>query len=115
MKGLRRAGSAALDLCDVACGRFDAFWEYRLAPWDVAAGILIIREGGGVITDLEGNPAFPLPLRDEHPACSCLLEAPCRRTIRIASTIGDKSGAVGAWITRDAQAVAAFPGEGAGG
>ena len=55
--GLRRAGSAALDLCDVACGRFDAFWEYRLAPWDVAAGILIIREAGGVITDLEGNPA----------------------------------------------------------
>ena len=55
--GLRRAGSAALDLCDVACGRFDAFWEYRLAPWDVAAGILMIREAGGVVTDLEGNPA----------------------------------------------------------
>ena len=55
--GLRRAGSAALDLCDVACGRFDAFWEYRLAPWDVAAGILIIRESGGIVTDLEGNPA----------------------------------------------------------
>lgn len=55
--GLRRAGSAALDLCDVACGRFDAFWEYRLAPWDVAAGILIIREAGGVVTDLAGNQA----------------------------------------------------------
>jgi myo-inositol-1(or 4)-monophosphatase len=55
--GLRRAGSAALDLCDVACGRFDAFWEYRLAPWDVAAGILIIREAGGVVTDLDGRPA----------------------------------------------------------
>jgi myo-inositol-1(or 4)-monophosphatase len=55
--GLRRAGSAALDLCDVACGRFDAFWEYRLAPWDVAAGILIIREAGGVVTDLEGQQA----------------------------------------------------------
>jgi myo-inositol-1(or 4)-monophosphatase len=55
--GLRRAGSAALDLCDVACGRFDAFWEYRLAPWDVAAGILIIREAGGVITDLDDRPA----------------------------------------------------------
>jgi len=55
--GLRRAGSAALDLCDVACGRFDAFWEYRLAPWDVAAGILIIREAGGIATDLEGRPA----------------------------------------------------------
>jgi myo-inositol-1(or 4)-monophosphatase len=55
--GLRRAGSAALDLCDVACGRFDAFWEYRLAPWDVAAGILIIREAGGVVSDLDGKPA----------------------------------------------------------
>jgi myo-inositol-1(or 4)-monophosphatase len=55
--GLRRAGAASLDLCDVACGRFDAFWEYQLAPWDVAAGILIIREAGGVVTDLVGNPA----------------------------------------------------------
>jgi myo-inositol-1(or 4)-monophosphatase len=55
--GVRRAGSAALDLCDIACGRFDAFWELRLAPWDVAAGILLIREAGGVVTDLEGNPA----------------------------------------------------------
>ena len=55
--GLRRAGSAALDLCDVACGRFDAFWEYRLAPWDVAAGILMIREAGGLVTDLEGREA----------------------------------------------------------
>jgi myo-inositol-1(or 4)-monophosphatase len=55
--GLRRAGSAALDLCDVACGRFDAFWELRLAPWDVAAGILMIREAGGIVTDLEGHPA----------------------------------------------------------
>jgi myo-inositol-1(or 4)-monophosphatase len=55
--GLRRPGSAALDLADVACGRFDAFWEYRLAPWDVAAGILLIREAGGVVSDLEGNPA----------------------------------------------------------
>lgn len=55
--GLRRAGSAALDLCDVAAGRFDAFWELRLAPWDVAAGILMIREAAGVVTDLDGNPA----------------------------------------------------------
>jgi len=55
--GLRRAGAAALDLCDVACGRFDAFWEYGLAPWDVAAGILIIREAGGVVTDLAGEPS----------------------------------------------------------
>ncbi|HJQ22235.1 MAG TPA: inositol monophosphatase family protein [Gemmatimonadaceae bacterium] len=55
--GLRRAGSAALDLCDVACGRYEAFWELRLAPWDVAAGILLVREAGGRVTDLLGKPA----------------------------------------------------------
>ena len=55
--GIRRAGSAALDLCDVACGRFEAFWELMLAPWDVAAGLLLIREAGGVVTDLEGRHA----------------------------------------------------------
>jgi myo-inositol-1(or 4)-monophosphatase len=55
--GLRRPGSAALDLADVACGRFDAFWELQLAAWDVAAGILLVREAGGVVTDLHGEPA----------------------------------------------------------
>ena len=55
--GIRRAGSAALDLADVACGRFDAFWELTLAPWDVAAGILLVREAGGVVTDVSGLPA----------------------------------------------------------
>lgn len=55
--GLRRAGAAALDLCDVACGRFDGFWELSLAPWDIAAGILLIREAGGIVTDLAGAPA----------------------------------------------------------
>jgi myo-inositol-1(or 4)-monophosphatase len=55
--GIRRPGSAALDLTDVACGRFDAFWELRLAPWDVAAGMLIVREAGGLVTDLDGRPA----------------------------------------------------------
>ena len=57
--GIRRAGSAALDLSNVACGRFDAFWELVLAPWDVAAGLLMVKEAGGIITDLEGNPAKP--------------------------------------------------------
>lgn len=56
--GLRRAGSAALDLCDVACGRLDAFWELSLAPWDIAAGMLIIREAGGVVTRLDGTDAL---------------------------------------------------------
>jgi myo-inositol-1(or 4)-monophosphatase len=52
--GIRRAGSAALDLADVACGRFDGFWELDLAPWDIAAGILLVREAGGVVTSLDG-------------------------------------------------------------
>ena len=53
--GIRRAGSAALDLADVACGRFDGFWELVLAPWDFLAGALLITEAGGVITDLTGR------------------------------------------------------------
>ena len=55
--GIRRAGSAALDLADVACGRFDGFWELALAPWDVAAGILLVREAGGTVTRIDGTPA----------------------------------------------------------
>ncbi len=50
--GIRRAGSAALDLSYVACGRMDAFWELGLKPWDMAAGVLLIQEAGGVVTDL---------------------------------------------------------------
>jgi myo-inositol-1(or 4)-monophosphatase len=53
--GARRPGSAALDLCDVAAGRFDGFWELVLAPWDVAAGTLIVREAGGIVTCLDGT------------------------------------------------------------
>ncbi len=53
--GIRRAGSAALDLASVACGRFDAFWELRLAPWDIAAGLLLVREAGGRVSDLVGR------------------------------------------------------------
>jgi myo-inositol-1(or 4)-monophosphatase len=52
--GIRRPGAAALDLASVACGRFDAFWELTLAPWDVAAGILLVREAGGIVTDFSG-------------------------------------------------------------
>jgi myo-inositol-1(or 4)-monophosphatase len=54
--GIRRAGAAALDLADVACGRYDAFWELRLSPWDLAAGVLLIREAGGIVTTLDGAP-----------------------------------------------------------
>ncbi|MDQ6828979.1 MAG: inositol monophosphatase [Gemmatimonadota bacterium] len=53
--GIRRAGSAALDLADVALGRFDAFWELLLSPWDFAAGALIVREAGGMVTDIRGT------------------------------------------------------------
>jgi myo-inositol-1(or 4)-monophosphatase len=54
--GVRRDGSAALDLCFVAAGRLDGFWERKLAPWDVAAGSLIVEEAGGQVTNLEGGP-----------------------------------------------------------
>ncbi len=53
--GMRRFGSAALDLAWVAAGRFDAFWERGLKPWDIAAGILLVREAGGVVSDLDGR------------------------------------------------------------
>ena len=54
-RGIRRLGAASIDLCYVACGRFDVFFEYSLAPWDVAAGALIVQEAGGKITDFSGN------------------------------------------------------------
>lgn len=81
--GLRRPGSAALDLCDVAAGRFDGFWELALQPWDVAAGALLVREAGGVVTDhaggsdittrrgsvVAGNPAIYAWLRNLLHSC----------------------------------------------
>lgn len=53
VQAIRRCGSAAMDLCYVACGRFDGFWELKLNPWDMAAGALIVREAGGRISDFE--------------------------------------------------------------
>lgn len=58
--GMRRPGSAALDLAHVACGHFDAFWELSLAPWDFAAGVLLVREAGGVVTTVGGDANVPL-------------------------------------------------------
>jgi myo-inositol-1(or 4)-monophosphatase len=55
-QAIRRCGSAALDLCYVACGRFDGFWELKLKPWDVAAGALMVGEAGGRLSDFEGEP-----------------------------------------------------------
>jgi myo-inositol-1(or 4)-monophosphatase len=54
--GVRRAGSAALDLCNVAAGRYEGFWEFNLNPWDTAAGVLIVQEAGGRVTDFSGGP-----------------------------------------------------------
>lgn len=55
VQGIRRGGSAAMDLCYVACGRFDGFWELKLKPWDVAAGAIIVEEAGGRISDFQNK------------------------------------------------------------
>ena len=75
--GVRRAGSAALDLCSVACGRLDGFWEFNLNPWDTAAGVLIVEESGGRVTDFSGGP-FQLNSR-ETVASNGLLHEPLLR------------------------------------
>ncbi len=62
-QGVRRAGAAVLDLAYVACGRLDGFWEIRLKPWDVAAGILLVQEAGGCVTDFDGGADY---LSGEH-------------------------------------------------
>ena len=61
--GVRRAGSAALDLAYVACGRLEAFWEFNLNPWDTAAGLLLVEEAGGRLSDFAGEP-FQLNSRE---------------------------------------------------
>ncbi|MGH9715202.1 MAG: inositol monophosphatase family protein [Candidatus Acidiferrales bacterium] len=57
--GVRRDGAAALDLCAVACGRFDGFWEFGLKSWDTAAGTILVREAGGMVTNIDGKPYQP--------------------------------------------------------
>jgi myo-inositol-1(or 4)-monophosphatase len=64
--GVRRPGAAALDLCYVAAGRLDGFWETGLAPWDLAAGSLIIREAGGIVSGLDGSEDY---LETGHVLC----------------------------------------------
>jgi myo-inositol-1(or 4)-monophosphatase len=78
-RAVRRFGSAALDLAYVAAGRFDGFWELRLKPWDVAAGIVIAREAGALVTDLEGGGGM-LESGDII-ACAPALLAPMRAVI----------------------------------
>ena len=55
---MRREGAASLDLCNVASGRVDGFWELNLKPWDIAAGSLIVQEAGGIVTDLFGEQGW---------------------------------------------------------
>jgi len=65
-RGVRRPGAAALDLAYVACGRFDAYWELKLSLWDLAAGILLVREAGGKVTGLKGETELPFTDRHIH-------------------------------------------------
>jgi myo-inositol-1(or 4)-monophosphatase len=72
--GVRRAGSAALDLCNVASGRYDGFWEFNLNPWDTAAGVLVVEEAGGKVTRFDGTP-FELDSRQTVASNGLLHEA----------------------------------------
>ena len=56
--GMRRPGAASLDLANVACGRYDAFWEMGLSSWDMAAGALLVSEAGGLVSDLRGDATY---------------------------------------------------------
>lgn len=81
---VRRIGSAALELAYVAAGRLDGFWEHHLMPWDIAAGVLLVREAGGRATDREG---MDLEVRESYTvASSGLLHAPMLEVIR---SVGD--------------------------
>lgn len=77
---VRRDGSAAVDLCHVAIGRVDGFWETALQPWDMAAGVLIVEEAGGLVTDFSGNP-WTIATRDVV-AANLALHAELLRAIR---------------------------------
>jgi myo-inositol-1(or 4)-monophosphatase len=78
--GVRRLGAAALDFAYVAAGRGDAFFEHGLSPWDIAAGIVLVTEAGGVVTDLEGGSA--MDERKEVVAAGALVHAPLLRALR---------------------------------
>jgi myo-inositol-1(or 4)-monophosphatase len=79
-QAIRRGGSAALDLCYVACGRFDGFWELKLKPWDVAAGALIVEEAGGTVSDFDGGPFDPFVERAL--ACNGLIQGEMMEVLR---------------------------------
>ncbi|HEX4870802.1 MAG TPA: inositol monophosphatase family protein [Nevskiaceae bacterium] len=80
--GVRRAGSAALDLAYVAAGRLDAFWELNLKPWDIAAGIVLVQEAGGIVSEIYGQPD---PLASGHIlAATPKLHEPCAELLKAA-------------------------------
>ncbi len=85
-QGVRRDGSAALDICYVAAGRFDGFWEDHLFPWDLAAGMLIVQEAGGAVTDFQGGP--PSIYRGELVASNGLIHEGMLATIAEAGVEG---------------------------
>lgn len=86
--GVRRAGAAALDLCSVACGQFEGFWEFGLKSWDTAAGILLVREAGGKVTNFAGEPFRPGDL--ECLASNSLIHAEMQR---VANSVASDSPA----------------------
>lgn len=83
-QAIRRCGSAALDLCYVACGRFDGFWELKLAAWDVAAGLLMVSEAGGRVTDFTGG--HPDPSGREAVASNGLIHDSLLRVLQLRRT-----------------------------
>ena len=91
--GVRRFGSAALDLAYVAAGRYDAFWEYGLSPWDTAAGVLLVTEAGGFVSEVDGgsNPIFGPSIL----AANGDLGRPMRTLLRKAGTPGGAKAAGG--------------------
>jgi len=78
IRDIRRQGAAALDLCSVACGRLDAYYERGLAPWDLAAGGLVASEAGAVVTDLDGGPPRPDSVLAASPAVAAAVLAVLR-------------------------------------
>jgi len=81
-QGVRRMGSAALDLAWVACGRYEGHWEFRMAPWDVAAGLLLVTEAGGAASSSDGGPAT----HDDLVATNGLIHEALRAVVRTAMT-----------------------------
>lgn len=81
VRGIRRGGSAALDLAWVACGRLDGYWETRLGPWDVAAGLLLVTEAGGTATSIEGGPASHESVVASNPGLHPSLRAAVERAV----------------------------------